>query len=71
MSIEPNIISFPKNQASGNEYEYWLSWAECELSILGHDLHAVSYDWKTAFNEGLKPEEAAEKAAAIMQQDAN
>lgn len=71
MSIEPNIVSFPKNRVSGDEYEYWLSWTECELSILGYDLHAVSYDWKAAFDRGLKPEEAAQDAASRIQQDAN
>lgn len=66
MSIEPNIISFPTPGVQGDEYDYWLSWVECELTILGHDFSKVSYDWKSAHQRKLKPEEAAAEAVEAL-----
>ncbi|WP_282607124.1 hypothetical protein [Pelagibius sp. Alg239-R121] len=70
MSIEPNIISFPTPGIPGDEYDYWLSWVECELAILGYDLPELSYDWKSAYERKMKPEEAATAAVAAVDQNA-
>jgi hypothetical protein len=52
------VIAFP-----GRDFQSWLSWVECELSILGFDLSKHSYDWKQSFDHGLRPEQAAAEAA--------
>lgn len=57
------VVSFPLHGFSGGHYEYWCAWAECELSILGFDLRDVTFDWRSAFDRGLKPEQAAAEAA--------
>ena len=63
---DANVLAFPGHpvQSSGADaYRDWLSWAECELSILGFELSASRYDWHAAYKKGLRPEEAAEEAA--------
>ena len=64
---DANVIAFPAPSVPSSEddaFGNWLSWAECELSILGFDLSASSYDWRAAYNKGLRPEVAAEQAAS-------
>jgi hypothetical protein len=64
---EQTVVSFPLHGFAGGHYEYWLGWAECELSILGFDLKEVAFDWRAAFDCGLKPEQAAAEAAKRAQ----
>ena len=59
---EATIIDFPSGRQS---FEDWYGWAECELSILGHDIQHVGYDWHAAYERGLRPEEAAAEAAEM------
>lgn len=54
------VIAFPKRQ---QDFEAWCGWAECELSILGFEMADTGYDWRAAFEHGLKPEDAAAEAA--------
>jgi hypothetical protein len=61
------VIRFPITNPR-HDYGLWLSWAECELAILGYDLAEAAYDWKASFAEGLRPEEAAGRAAALIEQ---
>lgn len=63
-----NVIAFPaRNRTVAavpvDPFDDWMSWAECELSILGYDLSATSYNWRAAHEKGLRPEVAAEHAA--------
>ena len=63
---DPNVIAFPPRGGAAStpdSYRDWLSWAECELAILGFDLSACDYDWKSAHEKGLRPEVAAAQAA--------
>jgi hypothetical protein len=63
-------IVFPGGEnTSHRDYDSWMAWVECELSILGHDIAAQCYDWRSAFKRGLKPEAAAHEAAALAEQD--
>lgn len=52
------VIAFP-----GRDFDTWFSWVECELSILGLALSDAKFDWRAAFDRGLKPERAAADAA--------
>lgn len=64
---DATVIAFPTGSVSSNDgegFRDWLSWAECELSILGFELSASGYDWDAAYKKGLRPEVAAEQAAA-------
>lgn len=58
------VVSFP-----GRDFESWMSWAECELAILGYDVTAHEFDWTAAFHRGLKAEDAAAEAADIFEKD--
>ena len=63
---DATVIAFPSPPgASGgaDPYNDWLSWAECELSILGFELADSRFDWEAAYKEGLRPEAAAAQAA--------
>ncbi len=63
---DANVIAFPVSAAASSDadgFRDWLSWAECELSILGFELSASNYDWRSAHKKGLRPEVAAEQAA--------
>ena len=63
---DATVIAFPPRggaASTSDSYRDWLSWAECELSILGYDLSACNYDWQAAHAKGLRPEEAAAQAA--------
>ena len=69
---DANVIAFPvRDQSSGkaDAFRDWLSWAECELAILGYDLSACDYDWRAAHAKGLRPEVAAAQAAQIIEAD--
>lgn len=59
---EDTVVPFP-----GRDFALWLAWAECELSILGFDIHARAFDWRGAFERGLRPEEAAAEAARVFE----
>lgn len=59
----PGQTSSPGRARPAETYRDWLSWAECELSILGHDMAASGFDWEAAYRDGLRPEAAAAKAA--------
>ena len=64
------MIAFPARDASADKadaFRDWLSWAECELAILGYDLSACDYDWRAAHAKGLRPEVAAAQAAQIIE----
>ncbi len=64
--IDANVLAFPGGPAQSggaDAYRDWLSWAECELSILGFDLPESPYDWHAAYKKGLRPEQAAKEAA--------
>ena len=54
---DDTVVAFP-----GRDYQTWLRWVECELSILGHDIAKLPDDWRAAFDRGLRPEQAAEQA---------
>ena len=56
------VVAFP-----GRDFESWMSWAECELAILGFDVATHEFDWATAFRQGLKAEDAAAEAAELFQ----
>ena len=58
------VIAFPGRD---RDYESWISWVECELAILGFDVAGQQYDWRALFDKGLKPEEAAAKAAKAFE----
>lgn len=63
---DANVIDFPRPSLQPprhDDYRDWLSWAECELSILGYELSACDYDWRAAHAKGLRPEAAAAEAA--------
>jgi hypothetical protein len=63
---DATVIAFPPRAGAAStpdSYRDWLSWAECELSILGYDLSACNYDWQAAHAKGLRPEVAAAQAA--------
>ncbi len=72
---DTTVIDFPGQSGPGQSgassqaetFRDWLSWAECELSILGFELTKSSYDWDTAFKQGLRPEVAAEQAASGLE----
>ena len=55
---DDTVVAFP-----GRDYQMWLSWVECELSILGHDIAKLPNNWRAASDRGLRPEQAAEQAA--------
>ncbi|MGD1879586.1 MAG: hypothetical protein ACFB13_19050 [Kiloniellaceae bacterium] len=58
-----------KLESRSEEFRDWMSWAECELAILGYDLSACDYDWRAAHTKGLRPEIAAEQAARGLDAD--
>ncbi len=63
---DANVIAFPVRAAPPtptDAFNDWMSWAECELSILGYDVSATDYNWRAAHQKGLRPEVAAEHAA--------
>lgn len=64
---DANVIDFPQRATAPlprhDDYRDWLAWAECELSILGYELSACDYDWRSAHAKGLRPEAAAAEAA--------
>ncbi|HIP78006.1 MAG TPA: hypothetical protein EYH07_06050 [Kiloniellaceae bacterium] len=66
---DATVIEFPGHPSSrgtsrpAETYRDWLSWAECELSILGHYIAASGFDWEAAYRDGLRPEAAAAQAA--------
>lgn len=63
---DANVIAFPVRAAPPtptDTFNDWMSWAECELSILGYDVSATDYNWRAAHQKGLRPEVAAEHAA--------
>jgi len=67
---DANVIDFPQRAAAvtpHSSYRDWLAWAECELSILGHDFSAAVYDWRAAHAKGLRPEAAAADAARRLE----
>ena len=69
---DANVIAFPVRDAAAGKadaFRDWLSWAECELAILGYDLSACDYDWRAAHAKGLRPEVAAAQAAQIIEAD--
>ena len=69
---DDTVIAFPQRAApsgAADGYRDWLSWAECEFSILGFALSASSYDWEAAYRKGLRPEVAAEQAAEGLDAD--
>jgi hypothetical protein len=62
---DANVIAFPVAAApstKAGDFQTWLSWAECELAILGYDLSATDFDWRSAHAKGLRPELAAAEA---------
>lgn len=66
------VIAFPdRNRTVAaspvDPFDDWMSWAECELSILGYDLSATSYNWRAAHEKGLRPEVAAEHAVRSLE----
>ena len=64
------VAVFPGGEnTSQRDYDSWIAWAECELSILGHEIAALTYDWRDAFKRGLKPEIAAEEAARLAERN--
>ncbi|MEQ8326954.1 MAG: hypothetical protein RH951_07335 [Parvibaculum sp.] len=63
---DANVIAFPVRampSTPADEFGDWMSWAECELAILGYEVSATSYNWRAAHEKGLRPEVAAEHAA--------
>ena len=63
---DATVIAFPTppgTSGGADPFSDWLSWAECELSILGFELSASHFDWQSAYQEGLRPEVAAAQAA--------
>ncbi|WP_420348950.1 hypothetical protein [Pelagibius sp.] len=70
---DATVIAFPGHAPSSapsspaEAYRDWLSWAECEFSILGHDIAASGFDWEAAYRDGLRPEAAAAQAAAQVE----
>lgn len=60
---KPSSGSHPALSPRADGYRDWLSWAECELAILGYDFTACDYDWHAAHARGLRPEAAAAEAA--------
>jgi hypothetical protein len=67
-----NVIAFPVRQKTVaalpvDPFDDWMSWAECELAILGYDLSATTYNWRAAHQKGLRPEIAAEHAVRGLQ----
>jgi len=65
-----NVIAFPKprtSQAPHDNFRDWMSWAECELAILGYDLLESGYDWRDAHARGMRPETAAAQAADVIE----
>jgi len=63
---DATVIAFPVSSgtsSSADGFRDWLSWAECELSILGFALSESGYDWDAAYKKGLRPEVAAAQAA--------
>jgi len=69
---DDNVIAFPVRSrtvsvAPVDPFDDWMSWAECELAILGFDLSATTYNWRAAHQKGLRPEVAAEHAVRGLQ----
>lgn len=69
---EHNVIAFPVRSRTVSvrpvdPFDDWMSWAECELAILGYDLSATTYNWRAAHEKGLRPEVAAEHAVRGLQ----
>jgi len=69
---DDNVIAFPVRSrtvsvAPVDPFDDWMSWAECELAILGFDLTATTYNWRAAHQKGLRPEVAAEHAVRGLQ----
>lgn len=60
---DDNVLVFPTQPRSDRDFGSWLSWVECELSILGHDIQARQHDWRGAYDRNLRPEAAAAEAA--------
>ena len=66
------VVSFPgKGSAEIHtaEFDGWLSWAHCELSILGYEPDEVDFDWRAAFARGLEPHVAAAEAVVDLKTD--
>ncbi len=67
---DANVIAFPVRAAPASpadEFSDWMSWAECELAILGYDVTATDYNWRAAHEKGLSPEVAAEHAVRSLE----
>lgn len=67
---DQTVIAFPireKLPEPRRDFHAWISWVECELSILGFDLHEHDYDWRGAFDRGQRPDAAAAKAASLFE----
>lgn len=60
---DDNIIAFPASTRTGDDFQSWLTWVECELTILGHDIQVREHDWRQDYDCGKRPEEAAAEAA--------
>ncbi len=77
---DQTVIAFPqrpnRTPVAQGGFNDWRAWAECEIAILGYDMHGRSsfdfpvsgstYDWREAFDRGLSPQEAASEAAALF-----
>lgn len=57
-----NVVSLHPGTANGRDYESWEAWAECETAVLGRAFEKINYDWREAFERGLRPEAAAREA---------
>ena len=67
---DANVIAFPVRAAAVSPVDAftdWMSWAECELAILGYELTATDYNWRAAHQKGLRPEVAAEHAVRSLE----
>ncbi len=57
-----NVLYLPRRN-----FQDWYGWAECEISILGHEAGEHDYDWQSAFERGLRPEQAAAEAVQSLE----
>lgn len=67
---DANVIAFPVRAAAASPVDAftdWMSWAECELAILGYEVTATDYNWRAAHQKGLRPEVAAEHAVRSLE----
>lgn len=60
---EQTVVAFPAPNVVGDPYECWMGWVECELSILGHDMGDIEFDWRAAYQQGRRPEDVAAEIA--------